>query len=150
MLARQKTRAPQAAIQRLVPRLAAGDEHYECRQIVVGAPQAVADPRAHARPPRLLASGLDEGDRRIVVDRLGVQRVDEAQLVHDLRGVRHQLADRRAALAVPVEFEERGSEWLAFLLRGHRRQPLPHADGVGDFVAVPFFQLGLVVEQLHL
>jgi hypothetical protein len=57
------------------------DQHDEGRQVRVGAAEAVADPRAERRPARLLVAGLEERDARLVVDRVGVHRVHEAQLV---------------------------------------------------------------------
>ena len=33
--------------------------------------------------PGELGAGLEEGDRRVVVDRLGVHRLDEAEVVDD-------------------------------------------------------------------
>ena len=38
--------------------------HDERRQILVLAAEPVSEPRAHARPARLLAAGLEERDRR--------------------------------------------------------------------------------------
>ena len=50
--------------------------------------------------PASCGPGLKERDRRVVVDRLGVHRLDEAEIVGDRRRVRQQLADPGAALAV--------------------------------------------------
>ena len=71
--------------------------------VAVLAAQAVGQPGAHARPARQLGAGLEEGDGRVVVDRLGVHRLDEAQIVGHAGGVRQQFADPGAALAVPGE-----------------------------------------------
>ena len=81
------------------------DQHDERRQILVLAAQTVADPRAHARPAGLLAAGLDEGDGRIVIDGVGVDRLDDGDVVDDLGGVRQQFAEPGAGLAVLAEFE---------------------------------------------
>ena len=51
-------------------------QHDERRQVLVRAAEAVAEPGAHARPAGNLAAGLNVGDRRVVVDRLGVHRLD--------------------------------------------------------------------------
>ena len=61
------------------------------------------DPRAHARAARQLAAGLEERDGRIVIDGLGVHAAEDADLVGDVRGVRQQVAEPGAALAVLVE-----------------------------------------------
>ena len=50
----------------------------------------------------------------IVVDRLGVHRRDDAEVVGDSRGVRQQLADPGAALAVLREVERRAGAREAF------------------------------------
>ena len=97
----QKAAAPQAREERLVriQRLRLREHHHEGRQVVILAAEAVADPRAHAGTPGLLAAALDEGDRRIVIDRVGVHRLDDRDVIHDLRRVRQQLADPRARIA---------------------------------------------------
>ena len=59
--------------------------------------------------PASCEAGLEKRDRRIVIDGLGVHRLDEAQLVRDLRRVRHQLADPRAGLAVLRELNSDGA-----------------------------------------
>ena len=76
----QEAAAPEAREQRLVgiQRLRLREHHDERRQVPILAAQAVADPRAHARPARLLAAALDERDRRIVIDRVRVHRLDDA------------------------------------------------------------------------
>ena len=126
---RQKSAAPQAREQRLVridgARLR--DQHHERRQILVLAAQPIADPRPHAGPSRLLAAGLDERDRRIVIDRLGVGRLDDGDVVDDLGVMRQQLAEPGAGLAVLREVEERLGDRQRRLARGH----------AGDALALP-------------
>ena len=56
-------------------------------------------------PAGKLSPGLEKRDGRVVVDRLGVHRADEAKLVGDLRRERQQLGQGRAALAVASERE---------------------------------------------
>ena len=99
MRRRQEAAAPQPREDRL-PRVLARalrDHRDERRQVLVLAPQAVADPRPHAGVAGLLVAGVHEGDRRVVVDRLGVHRLDDADLVGDRLHVRQQVADPRAA-----------------------------------------------------
>ena len=108
VLGRQEAAAPEPVVRAAGRRLPAlRDQHDERRQVLVLAAQAVAEPGADARPAGELGAGLEEGDGRVVVDRLGVHRLDEAEVVGDLRGVRQQLADPRARLAVLGELEER-------------------------------------------
>ena len=103
----QESAGPQAREQRLigVDGVSLRQQDHERRQILIDAPKPVAEPRAHARTARLLKTGLNERDGRVVVDRLRVHRLDDGDVVDDLRGVGQQLAHPRAALAVPGERE---------------------------------------------
>ena len=47
-----------------------------------------------------LVACLDQRDRRVVVDRLGVHRLDDRDVVDDRAGVRQEFAEPRPALAV--------------------------------------------------
>src|SRR4051812_26933951 len=62
MLRRQKARAPQAVVERLIV-LSSGaerSEHHVSRQILVRAAESIPDPGADAGPPRELRAGLHE------------------------------------------------------------------------------------------
>ncbi len=127
---RQKAAPPEAIVERLIVRVAAAlrDHDDEGRQVLVLAAQAVAQPAADARPARELSAGLEKRDRRIVIDRLGVHRLDEAKVVGHGSGVRQQFADRGPAVAVTGEPELRRGDGEAVLPRGHAGEPLPVAD----------------------
>jgi len=84
-----------------------------------------------------------------VVDQIGVQRLDDAQLVGDGGGVRQELGEPGAGLAVTREGELGGAELLR-LARGHRGHALAHAHGVGDQLAAAREQTRLVVEEVDL
>ena len=105
VIGRQKARSPQPREQRLIgiQRLRLREHHDERRQIMVLAAQPVADPGAHARTAGLLAAALDERDRRIVIDRVRIHRLDDGNVVHDLGGVRQQFADPGAAISRTAE-----------------------------------------------
>ena len=82
----------------------------------------------------------------IVVDRVGVHRLDDGDVVDDLRRVRQQLADPGAGLAVPAELELRSRHQQRRL--PHRlRDALPLAHRVGDLRALELRQRRLVVER---
>ena len=132
------------------PNLPLGDQDHEAGQAVVLASQAVAQPSAHAGPPRLLASGLNEGHGRIVVDGVCVHRLHHQQFVHDPGGVRHKLADPGPGLAVLFELEEGGDHRELSLPRCHSRDALAPADGGGEIGASQRLEPGLVVEQVQL
>ena len=57
----------------------ARQQHDERRQVVVLAAQPVAEPRADRGAAGDLRAGLEERDRGVVVDRLGVHRPHDAQ-----------------------------------------------------------------------
>ncbi len=59
------------------------DQDAKRGQVLIGRAEAIAQPRPHRRPPGNLRSCLKEGDRRVVVDRLGVNRADDAEIVGD-------------------------------------------------------------------
>ena len=95
---RQEAAAPEAREDRL-PRILARalrNEHDESRQIRVLAAEAVARPRAHARVAGQLVARVHEGDRGIVVDRLGGHALDDAEVVGDRLDVRQEIADPEA------------------------------------------------------
>ncbi len=149
---RQEARSPEAIRQRLpaVARAVLRHHHDKAGQILVLAAQTVRHPRAQARPARELEAGLRERDRGIVIDLLRVHRLDEAEVVHDLRRVRQELADPGARLAVLRELEARRDHRELGLRRRHGGEPLALADGVRKVVAAPLLELRLVVEHLDL
>ena len=151
MTARQEARTPQTRQQALPPRSFASYrvQHYKCRQVAVRTAEPVVDPRAHAGAPRQLAAGLKERDRRIVVNCLGVYRADQADLVHDRRSVRHQLAQGNPALPMSLEFVLRGHGLEACLMRDHAGHTLPLKNRLRDVLAKAVLQQRLVVKQVE-
>ena len=85
-----------------------------------------------------------------MIVRLGVHRFDESQMVDHLGGVRQELADQGAALAVLFELELAGRDWKAHLARGHAGQSLAAANRVGQFRAPELIHGGLVLEEIEL
>ena len=149
MLRRQEPAAPQPRVERLID-LARRDQDDEGRQVGVVAAQPVMHPRAHARAAGDLRSGLEERDRRIVVDRLGEHRADDAQVVDDLGGVRQQVGDPGAAAAVLREPELRPGERQRRLVARHAGEPLALAHRIGQLLAVARLEQRLVIERLEL
>ncbi len=94
MHAGEETAAPEFGIDGLATGAtgAVRNEHGERWKIAILCAEPVAHPRTHAGPTGLLVAGLKEGDARIVIDRLSVHRLDEAQVVRDSRSVREQFA----------------------------------------------------------
>ncbi len=70
-----------------------GGEDDEAREVLALASQAVVDPGSHRRPAGDRRAGVHERMRRVVVDRLGHHRADDADLVGDRAQVRQDRAD---------------------------------------------------------
>ena len=78
----QKTGMPLPGGDRLLlPELAGGDHDDETGQIFGFCPKAVQQPRTHRRPAGDHRAGVHERVSRIVIDRIGVQRPDDAHIV---------------------------------------------------------------------
>ena len=97
--------APESSVEWL-PALVLGDEDHERRQVVIITAESVAEPGSDGRPPGNLRSGLKERDGGIVIDGLSVQGAHEAQLIDDLRRMRQEFADPRAALSVTSKVKD--------------------------------------------
>ena len=152
MPAGQIARAPEPVVDRL-RLLAAGPgrrHHHEGGQVAVHRPQAVAQPRAQAGAARELVPRADISDRRVVVDRLGPDRLDQRDVVDDPGRPGQELADPRAGLAVPGELVLRRRHREPRLAAGHRGQPLAHADRVRQVLVEHGLHPGLVVPEVHL
>ncbi len=127
----QESVGPQFGIDALAVAYAAGKQHGEGRQILVFAAQPVTQPGAHAGPVALLGPRLQKGKGRVVVDRLGVHGPDDADVIHNLRRVREQVADPGPRLTVLLEITERAHQGEGGLISGHAGQPLPSPDRLG-------------------
>ena len=128
-----------------------GDEHDKTRQVLIHRAEAIRGPGTEAGPAGHLVAGLHGADRRLVVDRFGVQRAHPADVIGHLAEVRQQVGIHpHAALAALLEAELRRRDREPRLAAGHRRQPLALADAVGQILVVPLLHLRLVIEQVHL
>ena len=150
MLAREKTAAPQAREQPLAGAgFVDGDEHDEGRKVVVEAAEAVVGPGAHAGATGELAAALEKGDGGVVVDRLGVQRTDDANLVGDAARVREEIADDGAAFAAGFEGPLAGLDGEAGLRSDHAGDALAAADRVGEVFVEALAEDGFLVEEIE-
>ena len=149
---RQEARAPEPLEETLIGILAAPLREHddEARQFVGLRAEAVAEPGTERRPPRLLRAGLEKRDRGVVVDRLGVHRPHETELVDDPAGVRQEFADQRARFTARLEAILRRDHGEALLAARHPREPLAIADRIGQLAAVPRDEPRLRIEQLDL
>jgi len=146
---RQTSAAPESRVERLSRRPADGSHHDIGGQAAIRPAQPVAHPRPEARASMLLTSRVDVGDRGIVVDRFGVHRSDDREIIHNGRQVRKQFGiDPGSALSATFEFEPGRDTQKLLLAARHGRQSLPFSDTVGERLAVDLPQPGLVVEEV--
>ena len=80
-------------------------QHDKPGQILRIGAESVNRPRAHARTPGNLRTGIHKHVRRVVVDRVGVHRLDDGDVVDDRAGVRQQFAEPGPGSAVLLELE---------------------------------------------
>ena len=97
-----------------------------------------------------LVAGLQKGHRGVVIDRLGVNRSNEADLIGDAADVRKQFGHPGAALPALWKSILRRRDRQAFLVLGETGQALPHAHAVREILLKPGAQLRLVVIEIHL
>ena len=152
MARRQEPGPPEAFEEALVGILATpvGDEDDERGKILRLAPQAVRQPRPQRGSSGLLRAGLDEGDRRVVIDRLGVHRTDETDPVDLAGGMGEQFADPSPVAASLDKAELWGDDRKTRLPARHASETLPLPDRVGELLTVKLPQPGLVVEELEM
>ena len=153
MLGRQKARAPEAVEEALLGVARLGVHHHVVRQVVIHAAEAIAQPGPQARPTGHLTAGLDVGDGRIMIDRLGEGGVHHAEFLHHASGVRQQFAHPHAVGIVVVLGEAilaRRERQTAFLVGRHSGDPLPVADMIRQLLAKLLLHRRLVVPHVVL
>ena len=128
----------------------AGVQHDERRQVLVGATEAVGEPGAEGGLARDHVARVREHVRRLVVDRLGVHRPDDRDVIHHLGGVRQDLGHPGARLAMLLEGVGRRRHGEALLAGGHAGDALTVADRRGEVLVEAVRELRLVVEGLEL
>ncbi len=149
---RQEAGAPHPFVQRLRIGVPArpGDHHHVGGKVVVLGTQSVREPRPQRRPPGDLVPRLQQGHRRIVVDRFGEERTDQADSIGDPRRVRQQLAQPDARVAMLCEAKDRRRHRKPRLAGGHPRQALAAADRGRQIFVESRFEMGFVIEQIEL
>ena len=81
----QEATAPESVIKRLrLVEVVLAQQDDKGRQVLCFAPKAIAEPGPDAWPAGLLVAGLEEGYGRIVVDRLGIHRTHNADVIDHL------------------------------------------------------------------
>ena len=113
------------------------------RQFLADAAQTVNHPRPPDRPALKGLARVDHAQGRLVIDRFGLHRADQRQLVGDPRRVWQQLREVHPRPAVFAEAEGRCQQ-LARLCVEVDLQP------AGVLLSVAFAQFRLGIEQVHL
>ena len=146
--ARQEAGAPLPRRDRLrLTAASAGGQHHIAGQVVRHPPQAVGQPRAHARSAGQAGARVHQGVGWVVVDLLTVEGVDDADLVRDAPEVRELLADELAGLpeAPEVVLGTEADQPLPLQLR----DLLTLGVRLGHRLTVHLAQLRLPVERLE-
>src|SRR6185436_7945341 len=142
---------PQTREQRLVgiDRVCLREQDDEGRKVLILTAEPVTEPGAHAWASRLLKSSLNERDRWIVIDRLGVHRLDDGNVVDDFCRMRKELTHPRSRLSILCELEGRlCDEQLRLPHRLRHSLALTHR--VGDLRSLEPGEHRLVIERLEL
>ena len=150
MLGRHEAGSPKPVEQALLGELGASVHDNVARQVLVHATQPVAEPGPEAGPAGNLAPGLDERDRRVVVDRLGKGAVHDAKFLRHLGSVRQQLTDPHALVVVfvPRVFVFARADRQRFLSGRHACDALAIADVLGQILPEHLAHLRLVTPEI--
>ena len=134
---REERRAPTAG-----PAVSSGQgrKNDEAGQILVFRAEAVGDPRAHRRASDAAIAGVHHEDRRAVIGDIGDHRANLAEFVDDAAHLGEDLAHFVAVLPVLGPGEGRLHQIAGGEL-GARRL-------IGERLAVPLVELGLVIERI--
>ena len=100
-------------------------------EIFIEGSQAIAEPSTQTGSSRHLAAGLNVGNRRIVIDRLGVGRMNDTQFLGNGRSVGKQLTDPEPTVIVFMSSEgilAGRQRKTAFLIGGHPGNALSTSD----------------------
>ena len=83
-----------------------------------------------------------------MVDGLGVQGLDDADIIRDALDVRDEVADPGPMFPAGLAVHERGADRVAFLSRSHAGEPLRPFDGRRQVLARELVQGRFVVEEI--
>jgi len=136
-----------AVVARPAARSLGARQDDEPRKIARFAPQSVQRPRTEARTPELLRAGVHHDLSGSMIDRFGLHRADQTEVVGDRAEMRQSIAQLHAAFATRLERKLRSQQRRVRIDEGGSitceqfgRRQLP----------VAFRQFGLRVEQLEL
>lgn len=124
--------------------------HDEGRKFFVGGAEAVGKPRADRRAAGKHVAGGELEDGGLVIDRIGVERLDQTDVVHEFGSVRQEIGDPRAGFSVLAEFGKARRDRETGLAGGHAGERLATAHRLGQVAVEETGQGGLVVPRLEL
>ena len=150
MLGREKATTPKPCIKRLLLTAALRDHHGKRREVFVVGAQPIGKPSPHAGAAGLLRPSGDVGNGGVVVDRFGMNGFHQTNIIHNRGGVRQKFRVYPSLVfAIFGELEHRGDARKVFLAAGHTRDALAVSDRIGQFGAMEFVHLGLVIEHIN-
>ena len=96
-----------------------------------------------------METGLEKGDRGIVVDRIRMHRANQGNLVRNAAETWKKLGVQlHSRLSELVELENGSSHGKRTLTGGHASKSLSIEDRIGNFLPVYLVEMGLVVEEV--
>ena len=107
-------------------------------------------PRAHAGAARQLTPGLEIGNCRIVIDRLGVHAPQDTNVIRNLARERKLITEPLPALAMLPEAIHGGHNREPVLLGDHTGNTLRPKDGRRNILIEAVFDLRLVVQEVEM
>jgi len=152
VLGGEETATPEAVVEGLAvrPAGAAGNHSDESWEVGVLRAETIGEPRSNTRAPRELVPGLEEGDGRVVVDVLGLHRLDVADRVGNPGDVGEEFADGSAALAMACELVAGSGNREGTLPGSHAGDAFGHLDVLGELFTTKLVQSRLMVEEILL
>ena len=123
-----------------------GQENHKSGKIFVGATQPVTKPGAHAGPPRQGAPSLQEGNSRVVVDRVGSSTSNKADIICNFGHVLEKDVHIHSGLSALGELVLGGHHIEISLPAGHGCQPLVANNLGGKRLSIPTGESGFGVK----
>lgn len=126
---------------------AGGVEHDERGEVLGNGAETVGGPGAEAGSPEDLGPGVHENLAGGMVEGVGLDGADDGEIIYDLGQVWQGFGEFGTGLSVTGELEFRGIEFGVRLDEGVL---LAHDDLLGNRLAVPAGEVGLMVEEIEL
>ena len=152
MLGRKKPRGPQPVRERLHirPVRHLRGHNDKRRQLGIHRTEPIGEPRTDRRLAGKHIAGRQLQDRRLVIDRVGMERLDHAQFVGNFCGVGEELRHEAARFPLPGKFVETRCNRKTRLARRHARERLATTHGLRQILVEQIGEGRLVVPRLNL